>query len=282
MLGNLEMGSPNSVTRPTMTVMIEITMATIGRLMKKRLTWVNSEHFHPLRGGGLVKGCGFTTLPGPAFCRPSTIMVSPDSRPCSITHILLTCWPICTWRMETTLLPLALVTTSTWKLPCNSVTARCGTRATPWRIYALAGLGHASQPFADQAAHRGGFDLFFAVERGYQVRDAVEIEAAGDDEAALAVLGDVAFRLVLVADFADDDFQQVFHGGHAGSVAVLVHHDHHVAVFLLHLAHQVAHRLGLRNQPDGAHQFANGAVPALFFLQLEHRSEEHTSELQSL
>ena len=40
MFGNLEMGRPNKVTKPTMTVMIEITMATIGRLMKKRLTWL--------------------------------------------------------------------------------------------------------------------------------------------------------------------------------------------------------------------------------------------------
>src|SRR6266436_3507170 len=33
-LGNCATGSPSSVTRPTMTMMIEITMATIGRLMK--------------------------------------------------------------------------------------------------------------------------------------------------------------------------------------------------------------------------------------------------------
>src|ERR1039457_4573910 len=48
-------------------------------------------------------------------------------------------------------------------------------------VDALAGLGHAPQPFADQPAYRGGFDLFFAVEALHQVRDAVEIEAAGDD-----------------------------------------------------------------------------------------------------
>src|ERR1017187_1048792 len=134
----------------------------------------------------------------------------------------------------------------------------------------LAGLGHAAQPFADQAAHGGGFDIFLAVEGGHQVGDAVEIEASGDDETAGAVLGDVAIGLVLVADFSDDDFQQVFHGGQAGGVAVLVHHDHHVAVLLLHLAHQVAHRLGLRHHADGAHQFADGAMLALFSLQLEH------------
>ena len=41
-------------------------------------------------------------------------------------------------------------------------------------------------------------------------------------------------------------------------------------VLLLHLAHQVADRLGLRHQADGAHQFAHGAVLALLFLQFEH------------
>ena len=89
-----------------------------------------------------------------------------------------------------------------------------------------------------------------AVEAVHQIGDAIEIEAAGDDEAALAILGDVAFGFVLVADFADDDFQQVFHGGDAGGVAVLVHDDDHVAVLLLHLAHQVADRFGLRHQAD--------------------------------
>ncbi len=72
-----------------------------------------------------------------------------------------------------------------------------------------------------------------------QVGDAGEVEIAGDDVAAVAVFGDVAIRLVLVADLADDDFEQVFHGGEAGGVAVLVDHDHHVGVFLLHLAHEV-------------------------------------------
>src|ERR1035441_4190164 len=54
-------------------------------------------------------------------------------------------------------------------------------------VDALARLGHAPQPFADQPAHRGGFDLFFAVEALHQVGDAVQIEASGDDEATMSV-----------------------------------------------------------------------------------------------
>ncbi len=71
-----------------------------------------------------------------------------------------------------------------------------------------------------------------------QVLHAGQVEIAGDDEAAAAILRHVARRLVLVADLADDHLQQVLHGGQAGGVAVLVHHDHHVGVLLLHLPHQ--------------------------------------------
>ena len=57
----------------------------------------------------------------------------------------------------------------------------------------LAGLGHAAEPFAHQAAHRGGFDVFSAMEAIDEIGNAIEIEAAGDDEAAIAIFGDIAF-----------------------------------------------------------------------------------------
>src|SRR5206468_10643504 len=82
-------------------------------------------------------------------------------------------------------------------------------------VDALSRFGHVSQPFADQSAHRGGFDIFFAVEVFHQVGDAIQVEASRDNEASIPVLGDIAFRFVLVANLADDDFQQVFHGGQA-------------------------------------------------------------------
>src|SRR5580700_6310959 len=55
-LGNCAIGSPNNVTRPTMTMMIEITMATMGRLMKNfdmRLVFLLRGH----RFGGQFMGC---------------------------------------------------------------------------------------------------------------------------------------------------------------------------------------------------------------------------------
>lgn len=38
MLGNSEVGSPSIATTPTMTIMIEITMETMGRFMKNLYT----------------------------------------------------------------------------------------------------------------------------------------------------------------------------------------------------------------------------------------------------
>ena len=57
----------------------------------------------------------------------------------------------------------------------------------PSRSTTSPGFGHTAQPLADQAADRGGFDIFLAAERVEQIADAVEVEIAGDDEAALAV-----------------------------------------------------------------------------------------------
>ena len=65
----------------------------------------------------------------------------------------------------------------------------------PSRSMVSPGLRHAAQPFAHQASDGGGFDLLFAVEGVQQFGDAVEIEIAGDDEAAVAIFGDVAGRV---------------------------------------------------------------------------------------
>src|SRR5215469_13079128 len=71
----------------------------------------------------------------------------------------------------------------------------------------LPGLGDAAEPFADKASDGGGLDVFFAMEGIDEVGHAVEIEIAGDDVAALAILDDVAGGLMLVTDFTDDDFE---------------------------------------------------------------------------
>src|SRR5215813_13357889 len=67
----------------------------------------------------------------------------------------------------------------------------------------FSGPGNAAEPLGDETAHRGGGEVLLGFEGLEEIADAVEIEVAGDDIAALAVFHDVAFRLVLVADFAD-------------------------------------------------------------------------------
>src|SRR5215475_11792738 len=60
-------------------------------------------------------------------------------------------------------------------------------------FHALACLGHTAEPLADQPADSGRFDVLFAMEGSYQIGQAVQIEAAGDDEAAFAILLYVTF-----------------------------------------------------------------------------------------
>src|SRR3954447_6812978 len=134
----------------------------------------------------------------------------------------------------------------------------------------LARFGNAAEPLADEAAHGGGFDILLEVKAGEEVGEAREVEIAGNDVAASSVLDDVAIGLVLVADFADDDLEQVLHGGEAGGVAVLVYDDDHVGALMLHLAHEVADGLGLGDEEDGADEVADGAVLALGLVDLEH------------
>ena len=147
----------------------------------------------------------------------------------------------------------------------------------PSRSTDFARLRDAAQPFGDQPADGGGFEIFLGVEFE-QIGHARHVEIAGDDVAALAVFLHVGIGLVLVANLAQDHFHQVLHGGQAGGVAVLVHHDDHVGAVLLHLAHEVVDRLGLGHEADGPHQFADGAVGALVFIQFEHVPHMHEAD----
>ena len=57
----------------------------------------------------------------------------------------------------------------------------------------FAGLRHAAEPFGDQSADGGGFEIFLRMEVE-QIGQARHIETAGDDVAALAVFLHVANR----------------------------------------------------------------------------------------
>src|SRR5262249_3793481 len=142
----------------------------------------------------------------------------------------------------------------------------------------FAGLGHAAEPFADQASDGRGLDILFAMKARDEIGQPVDVEAAGDNEAAATVFFDVAFGLVFIANLSDDHFQEIFHGGEARGVAIFIHHDDHMAVLLLHLAHQVGDRLSFGHEHDGADELAHGAPRALALIELEHVAHVNKSD----
>lgn len=101
------------------------TMAKTGRSMKKRaIAGVWGLFTTPAAAGAAASGRALTTVPGRAFCTPSTTTVSPARRPSVISHWSPTRSPVFTGRCST--LPPS-PTTETKDLPSNSVTAFCGT-----------------------------------------------------------------------------------------------------------------------------------------------------------
>ena len=98
MFGNRAIGSWTIATTPRITMMIEITIATIGRLMKNfaimtraKVTGANqrgsSGNTSGLRGHHAVfsgvssNGLGSTVMPAFTFCSPSTTTRSPGCSP---------------------------------------------------------------------------------------------------------------------------------------------------------------------------------------------------------
>ncbi len=80
-----------------------------------------------------------------------------------------------------------------------------------------------------------------------QLVDLVDAEAGVDPVVAVGQRLDVGLlAVVLVGDLPDDLLQQVLQGDQAGGAAVLVDHDHHVALAQAHLAQALGgpHRLG--------------------------------------
>ena len=72
---------------------------------------------------------------------------------------------------------------------------------------------------------------------------------------AVALVGDrLALDVVLVANLADDLFEQVLDGDQAGGAAVLVDDDGHLRLPPLHLLQQLRHALALGHEMRRAHQ----------------------------
>src|SRR3546814_6346887 len=78
----------------------------------------------------------------------------------------------------------------------------------------------------------------------------------------------------LVDDLAEQLLDDVLQADEAGGAAVLVDDDRHVEAVDLHLSEQLGHPLGLGHEAGRTGQLGHRALLV--------RSEEHTSELQSL
>ena len=83
---------------------------------------------------------------------------------------------------------------------------------------------------------------------------------------------------MLVADLADDLFDQVFHGDHAGHAAVFIDHDGHVQIGLLHLAQQRTYPLGLGDKMHRLHHLAHGAGARVAIGDLQQIMGQHDAD----
>ena len=105
--------------------------------------------------------------------------------------------------------------------------------------------------------------------------EAADVEAAGDDVAAIGLGAEIALRLVLVVDLTDNLFHHVLHSDDAGGRSVFIHHYGHVRAFFLHLAQQIVDRLSFGNGANRARDVADFALRALFVAELEHVADVH-------
>src|SRR5579872_1847679 len=81
--GNCAIGSPRRATAPTRTVMIAMTIATIGRLMKNADTVGPPLSSVPRRGGGRRRGAR-----GPGCGRPRRFRRRLRHDGCAVGHLL--------------------------------------------------------------------------------------------------------------------------------------------------------------------------------------------------
>ena len=140
--GYWAIGRPFRATAPTMTMTIEMTIATIGRRTKNFdmgyfPAGFGASAFSAGAAGAAASafaasiGFGFTSAPGLTCWRPSTTTVSPAFTPSETTQRSPKRGPIFTVRISA-LFPAP--TTTTWKTPWSSETAFCGTQTAPGSV----------------------------------------------------------------------------------------------------------------------------------------------------
>ena len=93
---------------------------------------------------------------------------------------------------------------------------------------------------------------------------------AGNDIRVLVLLHHLRF-FVLVANFANDLFDQIFNGDEARDSSVLIDDNRHAYVAALHFAQQVAHQFTFRHKVNVlAHQRRDRPRPRLRVRNLQH------------
>ena len=99
-------------TTPMITMMIEMTIATIGRLIKNLAMTIYLDSFFAagFSWAGAPNGLGVTIAPGRTFWVPSATTLSPGFSPVSTIHCVPTRSPTLAGRISTVLL---LFTTAT-------------------------------------------------------------------------------------------------------------------------------------------------------------------------
>src|SRR5262249_48058590 len=116
----------------------------------------------------------------------------------------------------------------------------------------IAGIGDAVLNLQDQRGDRAVL-IYIANPQIEGVQDLPDGNVAGHQQLVLAhTLQGRLFLLQFVLDLADDLFQQILQGQHAGDAAELVNGDGQGLATTLQFAQKLAHTLGFGHKDDGA------------------------------
>src|SRR5438094_331167 len=128
MFGYSATGSCTIATTPTITMRMEITIATMGRLMKN---FAMAGVYFGAAGSDGALAASPIFWPWRTRSPPSTTTRSPGLSPSAMTHSGPTRTSHFTVRTSTV---SSSLTTATCCVPCTSWTARCGTSSAPFRV----------------------------------------------------------------------------------------------------------------------------------------------------
>src|SRR5262245_7400867 len=104
-------------------------------------------------------------------------------------------------------------------------------------VEALADVRHASQMREQVTADR--FETLAFDFHAESIHHLIDAHLSAEDKRPLCLLDDcLAFDVILVANLADDLFQEILDGDEPGGAAVLIHDDRHLRLAPLHLFQQ--------------------------------------------